>query len=166
MDPLDYIPNEFGRPGIAIPGVNIVSKVPPDSRPVLLTQDVTCSKDYNKMKQGYPEETSAAVHNNDEATLTRQLGGLSIYQATPKAISLRELSTDADGELMKSTSDTSHQTRPQEEYIPSQYGSYPNSSSIFTFTKSNLSVSLSSKSTNTTETNISSSQLYENRDDK
>ena len=128
----EYIPLQFVT-SVSVPGINTVS----NHAHVKFTHTsdtVVDSVIYEKTKK--PHVTSEII--NIPSNLERQLEGMSISGLPVHAMSMPEITNlskfqNVDSQSGRQTADLS------EEYIPFQFGSYQESSGVYTITESGLS---------------------------
>ena len=140
----EYIPLEFGA-SVAIAGINTVSN--PVKHKESRINHIVNSKDYVIAKKSYVASTNIDIA---QKSLTTQFDELKLTTSQEQAASMPELPVTfgcSNFDIISSD----HAIHLQEDYIPFQYGSYPECSSIYTFTKSSLSGTSTTENTITTD---------------
>ena len=141
----EYIPLEF-KATVTIAGINTVSN-PTKIKESRITHTVINSQDYVIAKQSYAASTNIEIA---QISLTKQFDELKLTTAQEQAASMPELPA-TPGCSNSDFKSRSQDLRLQEDYIPFQYGSYPESGSIYTFTKSCSSGTSATENTITTD---------------
>ena len=157
----EYIPSAYG-PAVTIPGTNTISEHPAYAKDTATSQTLTDSVDYGSSTISFLTENiqEAFISRSIPHTtsfLVNEFEGLTLATSQKQVLSMTELSsTTACSNADINSGNKS--TQLQDEYIPFQYGSYPGSGSVYTFTKSSSSGHSLSKTTNTTDSKSNSKQ--------
>ena len=156
----EYIPSEYG-PAVTIPGTNTISEHPAYAKDTAMAQALTDSVDYGSFSKSLTTENIRETPMSRSIPYTplflaNQFEGLTLTNSQKQVLSMTELSSTTE----RSNADLNSgikSTELQDEYIPFQYGSYPGSGSVYTFTKSSSS-GQSSKITITTHSKSNNEQ--------
>ena len=148
----EYIPFQFGR-SVTVAGVNTVSNQfrQQEAKSFNIVID---SSDYASGKKSHA--TSETI--NIPTPLADQIEKLKISSIPEQASSLPDYVSISEGNDTMSNSRNPN-TRLTNDYIPFQYGSYQGSSSVYTFTKSEVSQKLKTENTTTTDSNTNINSL-------
>ena len=139
----EYIPEEFGASATTA-GINTISSL--TKLEPRINHTVIDSQDYVSAQKLYCESKNKDVQN---VSLSEQFEKLKLTSSQQQAVSMPDLPSTEEYNF---NLELSHQTQCyQEDYIPFQYGSYPKSGSIYTFTKSRSSSTSTQENTATTD---------------
>ena len=148
----EYIPFQFGR-SVTVAGVNTVSNQfrQQEAKSFNIVID---SSDYASGKKSHA--TSETI--NIPTPLADQIEKLAIASTPEQASSLPDYVSISEGNDAMPDSRNPN-TRLTNDYIPFQYGSYQGSSSVYTFTKSEVSQNFKTENTTTTDSNTNINSL-------
>ena len=124
----EYIPFQFGG-SITVAGVNTISNQI-RSKETEASNIVIDSSDYEQAKRFHSTSKTIKI----PTTLTNQLVRMKITHTTDQAASMPEFTAVSEGhaKMLQSGIPNAHS---KNEYIPFQYGSYQESSSVYTYTE-------------------------------
>lgn len=140
----EYIPFQFGG-SLTVAGVNTISNQI-RSKETNASNIVIDSSDYAQAKKSHATSETIEI----PTALTNQLVRMRIAPTPDQAASLPEFTAVSDGQAQTFQSRNAH-SYLKNEYIPFQYGSYQESSSVYTYTKAESSRNSKTENTVTTD---------------
>ena len=148
----EYIPFQFGR-SVTVAGVNTVSNQvrQQEAKSFNIVID---SSDYASGKKSHATSETIDI----PSAFTDQIEKLTIASTPEQASSLPDYVSISEGNDAMPDSRNPN-TRLTNDYIPFQYGSYQGSSSVYTFTKSEVSQNFKTENTTTTDSNTNINSL-------
>ena len=148
----EYIPYQFGRP-VAVSGVNTISNQVRQQE-AKSSNIVIDSSDYELGKKSHATSETIEI----PSALTNQMDKMTISANPEQAMSFPGYAPVSEGSsLMLQSRNPSSNLK--NDYIPFQYGSYQESSSVYTFTKSEASRNSKIESTITTDSKSNCNSL-------
>ena len=151
----EYVPLQF-IPSATISSVNTISDQMKFNEPKS-AQHVIDSNDYKKL-QKESLSTSETINIPTGATSAQPIENLSLSVAQQQAISMPEFPVLFGNQNQVPALPSFDSNQLGQDYIPCQYGSYQESSGVYTFTKSKNSSVSPSKNTTTTDSKSNTKQ--------